>query len=163
MVMLKPENRTALIDAVYLAVNKLRQAKYERKALLIISDGGDNHSRYSERDVKAAAKESDVMIYAVGMFDRYYRTHEEMLGPALLSEIAEPTGGRAFTLENAIDLPTVARLIGAELRTQYVLGYRPQEAPHDGRWHRIKVKLRLPKKLSFLQAHARTGYYAPGE
>lgn len=159
----QPRGRTALLDAVYMALGKMHEAKYGKKALLIISDGGDNHSRYSEREVKAAVKESDVMIYAVGTFDRYVPTEEERLGPYLLSSIAEPTGGRAFTLQNPNDLPAVAHRIGTELRTQYVIGYRPQDAPHDGKWHKISVKLRLPRKLSFLNAHAKTGYYAHAE
>ena len=159
----QPKGRTALLDAIYMGLHKMKDAKYAKKALLIISDGGDNHSLYMEKDVKAAAKESDVMIYAIGTFDRYLPTPEEMRGPALLSEIAEPTGGRAFSLENEMELPAVALHIGRELRTQYVLGYRPEQMPRDGRWHRIEVKLRLPQKLAFLRAHAKTGYYAPAE
>ena len=159
----QPQGRTALLDAIYMGLHKMKDAKYAKKALLIISDGGDNHSLYMEKDVKAAAKESDVMIYSIGTFDRYVPTPEEMRGPALLSEIAEPTGGRAFNLENEMELPAVALHIGRELRTQYVLGYRPGQAPRDGIWHRIEVKLRLPKKLAFLRAHAKTGYYAPAE
>jgi Ca-activated chloride channel family protein len=159
----QPQGRTALLDAIYMGLHKMKDAKYAKKAMLIISDGGDNHSLYMEKDVKAAAKESDVMIYSIGTFDRYVPTPEEMRGPALLSEIAEPTGGRAFNLENEMELPAVALHIGRELRTQYVLGYRPEQAPRDGKWHRIEVKLRLPKKLAFLRAHAKTGYYAPAE
>jgi Ca-activated chloride channel family protein len=159
----QPKGRTALLDAIYMALHKMKQAKYGKKALLIISDGGDNHSRYGEKEVKAAAKESDVMIYAIGTFDRYVPTPEESRGPALLGEIADPTGGRAFTLENVIELPAVASHIGRELRTQYVLGYRPEEMPRNGKWHKIQVKLRLPRKLSFLRARAKTGYYAPAE
>ncbi len=162
MLFTQPKGRTALLDAIYMGLGKMREAKYGKKALLIISDGGDNHSRYSEREVKAAARESDVMIYGIGTFDRYVPTIEEFRGPGLLSEIAEPTGGRAYSLENAAELPTVARRISVELRTQYVLAYHPQAAPHDGKWHKIRVKLRLPKKWTFLQAHARTGYYASG-
>ena len=158
-----PKGRTALLDAIYLGLSKMRNAKYGKKALLIISDGGDNHSLYGEKEVKAAAKESDVMIYAIGTFDRYMPTPEETRGPALLTEIAEPTGGRAFTLDNAVELPAVASHIGRELRTQYVLGYRPQDMPRDGKWHKIQVKLKLPSKLSFLRARAKTGYYAPAE
>ena len=159
----QPKGRTALLDAIYMGLHKMKDARYAKKALLIISDGGDNHSLYMEKDVKAAAQESDVMIYAIGTFDRYLPTPEEMRGPALLSEIAEPTGGRAFSLENEMELPAVALHIGRELRTQYVLGYRPEQMPRDGRWHRIEVKLRLPQKLAFLRAHAKTGYYAPAE
>jgi Ca-activated chloride channel homolog len=157
----QPKGRTALLDAIYMGLRKMKDARYGKKALLIISDGGDNHSRYQEKEVKSAAKESDVMIYAIGTFDRYVPTAEEVRGPELLSHLADPSGGRAYTLENAIELPAVASHIGRELRTQYVLGYRPAEMPRDGRWHKIQVKLRLPKKLSFLRARAKTGYYAP--
>jgi Ca-activated chloride channel family protein len=159
----QPKGRTALLDAIYMGLHKMKQARYAKKALLIISDGGDNHSLYSEKDVKSAAKESDVMIYAIGTFDRYMPTPEEMRGPALLTELADPTGGQAFTLENGVELASVARHIGRALRTQYVLGYRPAEMPRDGKWHKIQVKLRLPKKLSFLRARAKTGYYAPAD
>jgi Ca-activated chloride channel family protein len=159
----QPKGRTALLDAIYMGLHKMKEAKYGKKALLIISDGGDNHSLYGEKEVKSAAKESDVMIYAIGTFDRYVPTPEESRGPALLSEIAEPTGGRALSLQNEIELPAVARHIGRELRTQYVLAYRPQDMPRDGKWHKIQVKLRLPRKLAFLRAHAKTGYYAPPE
>ena len=158
-----PKGRTALLDAIYMGIHKMRDARYGKKALLIISDGGDNHSRYDERQVKAAVKESDVMIYAIGTFDRYAATPEELAGPELLADVAETTGGRAFTLENPNDMPDVARRIGTELRTQYVLGYRPEDVTHDGKWRKISVKLRLPKKLSFLRVHAKTGYYSGGE
>ena len=159
----QPKGRTALLDAIYMGLHKMKAAKYGKKALLIISDGGDNHSLYGEKEVKAAAKEADVLIYSIGVFDRYVSSQEESRGPALLTEIAEPTGGRAFTLANEIELPAVASHIGRELRTQYVIGYRPEEMPKDGKWHKIQVKLRLPRKLSFLKARARTGYYAPAQ
>jgi Ca-activated chloride channel homolog len=103
------------------------------------------------------------MIYAMGTFDRYVATLEEQDGPMLLSEIAEPTGGRAFTIDTPNALASVARHIGAELRTQYVLAYRPHDARQDGKWRKIRIRLRLPRKLYFLQAHARTGYYASAD
>jgi Ca-activated chloride channel family protein len=155
-----PKGRTSLLDAIYLGLHKMKQARYGKKALLIISDGGDNHSRYGEREVKALARESDVMIYSIGVFDRYVPTPEELRGPSLLTEITEPTGGRAFTIDNPNGMPSIARHIGEELRTQYVLAYRPHNPPHDGKWRKIRVRLRLPKRFAFLQAHARTGYYA---
>lgn len=158
-----PRGMTSLLDAIYLGVSKLRQAQYSKKALLIISDGGDNHSRYTERDVKNIVKESDVMIYAIGVYDRYFRTEEERLGPGLLSDISEITGGRSFSLDNLNDLPDVAGKIGVELRNQYVLGYRPTKAARDGKWHKIKVKLLAPKGLPPLQVNARQGYYARTE
>jgi Ca-activated chloride channel family protein len=156
-----PRRRTALLDAIYMGITKMRQAKYGKKALLIISDGGDNHSRYTEGEIKAVVKEADVMVYAIGIYDRYFPTEEERLGPALLGEIAELSGGRAFTVENPNDLADVATKIGVELRNQYVLGYRPQNGSRDGKWRKIKVKLLPPKGLPPLRVYARTGYYAP--
>lgn len=158
-----PQRMTALMDAIYMGVTKMRQAKYSKKALLIISDGGDNHSRYTENEIKALVKEADVMVYAIGIYDRYFATPEERLGPALLGEVAELSGGRAFTVENPNDLADVATKIGIELRNQYVLGYRPQNVSHDGKWRKIKVKLLPPKGLPPLRVYARTGYYAPAE
>jgi Ca-activated chloride channel family protein len=158
-----PKGRTALLDAIYLGVSKMRQARYEKKALLIISDGGDNHSRYTEGEIKSMVKEADVLIYAIGIYDHAFPTEEERLGPALLSEVAELTGGRSFTIDNPNDLADVATKIGIELRNQYVLGYRPKNPGHDGKWRKIKVKLIPPKGLPPLKVYAKTGYYAPSE
>jgi Ca-activated chloride channel family protein len=158
-----PQRRTALLDAIYMGVSKMRQAKYPKKALLIISDGGDNHSRYTENEIKAMVKEADVMVYAIGIYDRYFQSDEERLGPALLGDITQLTGGRAFTVENPNDLGDVATKIGVELRNQYVLGYRPSKAARDGKWRKIKVKLMPPKGLPPLRVYARTGYYGPEE
>ncbi len=158
-----PRKRTALLDAIYMGLTKMREAKYPKKALLIISDGGDNHSRYTENEIKALVKEADVMIYAIGIYDRYASAMEERLGPQLLSDITELSGGRAFTIDNPNDLADVATKIGIELRNQYVLGYRPNKVVHDGKWRKIKVKLLPPKGLPPLKVYARTGYYAPAE
>ncbi|HXY48545.1 MAG TPA: VWA domain-containing protein [Terriglobales bacterium] len=158
-----PKGRTALLDAIYLGISKMRAAKYPKKALLIISDGGDNHSRYTEGEIKSVVKEADVLIYAIGIYDHYFPTEEERLGPALLSEITELTGGRAFTIDNPNDLADVATKIGIELRNQYVLGYRPHNPTRDGKWRKIKVKLLPPKGLPPLRVYAKTGYYAPSE
>jgi Ca-activated chloride channel family protein len=158
-----PRRRTALLDAIYMGVSKMRQAKFAKKALLIISDGGDNHSRYTENEIKSLVKEADVMIYAIGIYDRYASALEERLGPQLLSDIAELSGGRAFTIDNPNDLADVATKIGVELRNQYVLGYRPAKVVRDGKWCKIKVKLLPPKGLPPLRVYARTGYYAPAE
>lgn len=158
----RSKGRTALLDAIYMGIQKMRKARYARKALLILSDGGHNHSRYTEHDVKAAVKEADVMVYAVGTYDRYVSSEEERLGPELLSSISEPTGGHSFALTNVNELPAVSRAIGIQLRHQYMLAYRPEARPHDGKWHKISVKLRLPKKLHnyLLHVEARAGYYA---
>jgi Ca-activated chloride channel homolog len=158
-----PKGRTALLDAIYLGVSKMRQAKYPKRALLIISDGGDNHSRYTEGEIKNLVKEADVLIYAIGIYDHYFPTEEERLGPQLLTEVTELTGGRSFTIDNPNDLADVATKIGIELRNQYVLGYRPKNPVRDGKWRKIKVKLVPPKGLPPLRVYAKTGYYAPSE
>jgi len=163
MVMLKPENRTALIDAIYLGVDKLKQAKYERKALLIISDGGDNRSRYTEGELRRVVRESDVQIYSIGIFDQYAPTTEEQLGPVLLTDICDMTGGRLFRVLDINDLGDIASRISAELRNEYVIGYRPSEVKQDGNWRKLKIRLVPPPGLPTLTVHNRQGYYAPSQ
>jgi Ca-activated chloride channel family protein len=104
-----------------------------------------------------------VQIYAIGIYDHYFPTDEERLGPQLLSDITELTGGRAFSIDNPNDLADVATKIGVELRNQYVLGYRPTNPAHDGKWHKIRVKVTPPKGLPPLRVYAKTGYYAGSE
>jgi Ca-activated chloride channel homolog len=155
---------TALLDAIYLGLSQMRDARYAKRALLIISDGGDNHSRFTEKDIKRLVREADTQLYTIGIFDPLgyrSRTPEELQGPSLLNELTELTGGRAFTVENLNDLPDVAAKISSELRNQYVLGYRPSNKARDARWRKIKIKLRAPKGLPPLNAYAKTGYYAP--
>lgn len=158
-----PKGRTALLDAIYLGLAKMRQAKQQRKALLIISDGGDNSSRYTEREIKSMVKEADVQIFAIGLFDQVPRTDEERFGPQLLAEITDITGGRTFTVDDPNQLGDVATKIGVELRNEYVLGYRPSKPSHDGKWRKVRVKLNAPKGLPQLTVYAKTGYYAPSE
>jgi len=156
-----PKGRTALLDAIYLGISRMRHAKYARKALLIISDGGDNHSRYREHEIRSLVREADTLVYAIGIYDHYFNTIEEQLGPALLSQISEETGGRMFSVDNPSDLADIATRIGVELRNQYVMGYRPASPKSDSKWHKIKVKLSLPKGLPRCEIHAKQGYYAP--
>jgi Ca-activated chloride channel family protein len=155
--------RTALLDAIYLGLSQMKSAHNAKRALLIISDGGDNHSRYSETDIRNFVKEADVQLYAMGIFDAagYRRTAEEMQGPTLLSELCELTGGRVFPVDSLDALPDIATKIGMELRNQYVLGYRSSDQTKDGRWRKIKVKMRPPRGLPPLNVYARTGYFAP--
>jgi VWFA-related protein len=158
------KGRTSLLDAIYLGLHEMRKARHSRKVLLIFSDGGDNHSRYSEGDIKKAVQESDVQIYAVGIYEPYSsrsRTPEELAGPSLLTEIAEMTGGRQFPVENPNDLPDIARKIGRELRSLYVIGYTPSNDVRDGKYRRIQVRLNAPRGLPPLQLFNKSGYYAP--
>jgi Ca-activated chloride channel homolog len=155
--------QTALLDAIYLGLSQMRSASNGKRALLVISDGGDNHSRYNERDIRNFLKEADCQLYAMGVFDvnDLQRTDEERYGPTLLSELAEMTGGRVFAAANLNDLPDIAAKISLELRNQYVLGYKPSDARRNGTWRKIKVKLMPPKGLPPLSVYARTGYRAP--
>jgi Ca-activated chloride channel family protein len=156
--------RTALLDAIYLGLSEMRGARNAKRALLIISDGGDNHSRYNESDIKSFLKEADCQLYAVGIFDPLDirgRTPEELAGPSLLDELTEMSGGRVFPVENLNDLPDIAAKIGMELRNQYVLAYKPSNAARDGTWRKIEVKLNPPRGLPPLNVYAKTGYFAP--
>ena len=158
------KGRTALLDGIYMAMNHMKKASNPRKALLVISDGGDNSSRYTESEIKNAVREADVQIYAIGIFEpagARSRTAEEMSGPGLLSEVSEQTGGRHFPIDNLNELPDVAAKIGIELRNQYVLGYTPKNVERDGKYRRVNVKLVQPRGLPPLKAFFRLGYYAP--
>ena len=161
---IRSKGRTALLDATYLAIRKMKEGVNPKKAMLIISDGGDNSSRYTEREIKRLVKEADVQIYAIGIFESISsrgRTAEELAGPGLLSQIAEQTGGRQFPVENINELPDVAAKIGVELRNQYVLGYVPSNQEKDGKWRRVKVITKKIRGMPWLRAHYRLGYYAP--
>ena len=158
------KGRTALLDAIFLALHEIKNSKLQRKALLIISDGGDNSSRYTEGEVRNRVRESDVLIYAMGIFEpegSRGRSPEEMSGPGLLSDIAEQTGGRHLPVDDLAEMPDIAAKIGIELRNRYVIGYTPTDTQHDGRYHHVQVKVIPPRGLPTLRASWRTGYYAP--
>src|SRR5262245_8604478 len=124
---------------------------------------GDNHSRYTERDVKSLIKEADIMVYSIGVFEAECQTREEQLGPELLAGISGLTGASAYVLDNPNYLPMITKHIAQELRNQYILGYQPNSSRHDGKWRKIKVKLAVPRGLPALFVRARTGYYGPAE
>jgi VWFA-related protein len=164
LVLTKSSGQTALFDAVYLALQQMKKAVNPRRALLIVSDGGDNNSRYTDAEIKNLVKEANVQIYAIGIFESAGtrgRTPEELAGPSLLSEIAEQTGGRQYPAESANELPDIAAKIGLELRNEYILGYAPQNRERDGKYRRVEVKLVPPRGLPPLRASWRLGYYAP--
>jgi len=154
-------HRTALLDAIYFGVNKMKDARHERKALLVVSDGGDNRSRYTEGEVRAQVRESAVEMYSIGIFEPYAPTPEERTGPQLLDELSEETGGRLFRVDDLAEMGDIAEKISTELRNQYVIGYRPKNLTRDGKWRKVKVKVNPPVGLPPLTIHARTGYYAP--
>ena len=158
------KGKTALLDGVYMAMNQMKKARNPRKAILIISDGGDNNSRYTESEIKNAVREADVQIYGIGIFEPIGsrgRTPEEQMGPGLLSEVAELTGGRSYNVENLNELADIAAKIGIELRNQYVLYYSSTNQTRDGKYRHVTVKLAQPRGLPPLKAFFRLGYYAP--
>jgi Ca-activated chloride channel family protein len=158
------KGRTALLDGILLGLHTMKKARNPRKALIVISDGGDNSSRYTESEIKNLVKESDTQIYAIGIYEPVQsrnRTLEESAGPGLLTDVSEPTGGRHFFVENLNELPDVAAKIGIELRNQYVLGFSPTNQVRDGKYRKVSVKLVQPRGLPPLHAFWRTGYYAP--
>jgi Ca-activated chloride channel family protein len=161
---LQPKGMTALFDALHTGLQEMHQAKNPRKALLLISDGGDNHSRYTAGDIAGVVRDADVQIYALGVFEPEFRTHrskEEKSGPQLLAEIANQTGGRAYPARSLDDLPALAAKVGVELRNQYVLGYSPANKERDGTYRKVTVKILPAPGLPPLQAAWRLGYTAP--
>ncbi len=162
----RPTGRTALLDAIQFSILQMRQARHPRKALIILSDGGDNNSRCTMSEVKNLVRETDVQIYSMGVFEPFIvraRTPEEVLGPALLREISEQTGGKLFDIDDPGELPDVASKISMALRNQYVLGYAPVNSQHDGKYHSVHVKLMPPKGFPRLHTSWRRGFYAPVE
>lgn len=158
----RPRGPTALIDAIYLSLAQTKRAQHARKALVILSDGGDNWSRHSVRQLRRALLEADVQLYAMGIFAREMQTAEEKKGPGLLDDLALETGGRLYSVQDPSSLPEISARISRELRSQYVLGYYSNNPAHDGKYRRVTVKLTAPGSLE-LHTDYRRGYYAPPE
>lgn len=156
----RPRGSTALLDGVTLALQTMKKASNPRKALIVITDGGDNHSRYTFGEVRNRVREADVQIYAVGIFGGGFGSPEEASGPGLLSALSEPTGGHHF-VAGLSQLPDIASKIGIELRNQYLIGYSPANHARDGKYRVIKLTVIQPRGLPKLKAHWRTGYFSP--
>ena len=162
-----PGGLTAMLDAIDTGLLEMKKAKNSRKAIVIVSDGGDNHSHYTAAQIESLVREADVQIYAMGVFERAFSfalSPEEISGPRLLSEIADQTGGRAFAAAVPGDLSSVATRIAVELRNQYVLGYYPKNKARDGKYRKVEVQVSQPPGISSgLKVHWRLGYYAPAK
>jgi Ca-activated chloride channel family protein len=158
---LEPKGFTALWDGMYLGIKELRSSHCQRKAMVVISDGGDNHSRYTESELRSLLKEADVEVYAIGMFDRFATRPEEKIGPLRLDEVTSVTGGRVFPVHDAVELSRAVTQISGELRTQYILGYYPSNRRRDGKWRRLKIRLTGSASQSKCRLYAKKGYYAP--
>ena len=143
---------TALLDAIALSTNQMRSARNPRRALLILSDGNDNNSRYSEAEIRSRVVEADLRIYAIGLSYR----------PRLLQRLAEETGGNVLIAQDMSELPQVVQRLSAEIRSHYLLGYSPSNAANDGKYRKVKVELVQPAGASPLRAAWRRGYYAEG-
>lgn len=156
------QGSTSLYDALYLGLERVTRGNNSRKAVLLITDGNDNHSRYSFSEVKEFAKEHDVQIYAIGIEDETGAVAGAgYSGRGLLEDLANLTGGRAFFPPSINDLENICALIGVDLKNQYVLGYRPLNRSNDGKWRKVRVKINRPKGMPPLSVRAKTGYYAP--
>jgi Ca-activated chloride channel family protein len=160
-----PNGSTAMLDAISMAMTRMRSAKYKRRALLIISDGGDNNSHHKYREIKSLVRDSDVEVYAIGLFDTaFFKTYEEFMGKKWLSEITDATGGRTVTVDNVSKMGEAAAAISTEMRNQYVLGYRPSNILTDGKRRQIKVRVINPLSSDAqLQAYYKRGYIIPKE
>ncbi len=161
LTLVEPKNNTALYDACYLGVERVTRGAHQKKAILIISDGQDNSSRYNFKEVRRLMKESDVVIYSVGiMNDRDSGSLEGMQGQALLDELSSVTGGKSFYPQTNVELDEIFERIALELRHQYSIGYTPKDFQPDGKWHKVKVKVKPPRGLPRLTVRSREGYYA---
>lgn len=162
---MEPKGMTSLFDSIYLGVAKLRMAGYKRRAMVIVSDGGDNHSRYNLKEIKHVLEESDMLTYSIGIFDDIpiplIKTIEERMGRKWLDDVTSATGGRNIAADDRRKIPEIAALISRELRTQYILGYHPTDPNYDGKWRKITVK--LTDTPAQMRAHFKAGYLAPGQ
>ena len=160
----KPFGRTSLLDAIHLGITTMKHARNLRKALVIVSDGGDNRSRHTEREIKNAMLESDLQVYAMGIFDPDDAKHstEEQNGPKLLTDLADESGGQEYPVISLNDLPTISARIGNQLRNQYLLGYTPLNAERDGKFRIIQVRVNRQAEIPDLHVYYRHGYYSPG-
>jgi Ca-activated chloride channel family protein len=149
----EPKGWTALLDAVAMGTHQMKAAKNRRRVLVVLSDGNDNNSRFTESEIKNMVVEGDVRVYAIGL---YYR-------PRLLRQLAEETGGKVLVAQNMAELPDVVQRLSAEIRNQYLLGYTSSNAPNDGKYHKVKIEVMQPAGGPPLHASWKRGYYAPGE
>ena len=161
LTLIRPKDNTALYDAVYLGVERVTRGTHQKRAMLIISDGQDNASRYNFGEVRRLMKESDVVTYSVGIMDRGDSASSVgMQGQAFLDELSSVTGGKSFYPQTDIEMDEIFERIALELRNQYSIGYIPKDFQPDGKWRKVKVKVNAPRGLPRLTVRSREGYYA---
>jgi Ca-activated chloride channel family protein len=159
LTLVQPKNNTALYDAVYLGLERVTRGAHQKRALLIISDGQDNSSRYNFGEVRRLMKESDVVTYAVGIMGNS-SSSLDMQGQAFLDEICSVSGGRSFYPNTDVEMDEIFERIALELRHQYSIGYTPKDFQPNGKWRRVKVKVKPPRGMPRLSVRGREGYYA---
>jgi Ca-activated chloride channel family protein len=153
---------TAMYDAVYVGLEKLKEGTNPKKALLLITDGEDNRSRYTFQNVKDFVKEQDVQIYAIGITDEWNsQLGAGHTGRAMIEELSDLTGGRAFFPDSVYELEDICTKIAVELKNQYVIGYHSTNAAKDGKWRKLRLKVNPPKGIQHLNVRSKAGYYAP--
>ena len=161
LTLINPKQNTALYDAVYLGLERVTRGSHQKRALLIISDGQDNASRYNFGEVRRLMKESDVVTYAVGIIDGSDAGSSiGMQGQAFLDELTSVTGGKSFYPSSDIEMDEIFERIALELRHQYSIGYTPTNFQPDGKWRKVKTKVKPPRGLPRLNVRGREGYYA---
>ncbi|MEP7149036.1 MAG: VWA domain-containing protein [Acidobacteriota bacterium] len=161
LTLVSPKENTALYDAVYLGIERVTRGSHQKRALLIISDGQDNSSRYNFGEVRRLMKESDVITYAVGIIDAGDAASQVgMQGQAFLDELTSVTGGKSFYPTSDVELDEIFDRISIELRHQYSIGYTPKDFQPDGKWRKVKVRVKPPRGLPRLTVRSREGYYA---
>jgi Ca-activated chloride channel family protein len=142
---------TSLFDAIYMGIDKMKHATQARRVLLVLSDGGDNNSRYTESEIKERVKEADVRIFSVSIGG----------GSSALEKLSEESGGRALKVKSADELPELASRLSAEIHSEYVLGYSPSDTQRDGKYRRVKVELAPQNGNARLRTSWKRGYYSP--
>jgi Ca-activated chloride channel homolog len=162
LTLVDPRGQTALYDAAYLGIEKVKQGRHNKRAVLLISDGQDNSSRYTYGELRKQLKEAGVQIYSIGIVEMGGGTGGtlDLQGQAILEEISQVTGGKAFFPRSAAELEDATTRIALELRHQYSIGYTPTNVKRDGQWHKIKVQVKPPRGLPSLRVQHKEGYYA---
>jgi Ca-activated chloride channel family protein len=162
LIMTPAKGMTAMYDSVYLGLEKLKEGTNPKKALLLITDGEDNRSRYTFQNVKEFVKEQDVQIYSIGIVDDWNsQLGAGKTGRAMIEELADLTGGGAFFPDSVYELEDICTKIAVELKNQYVIGYHTTNGAKDGKWRKLRVKVNPPKGIQRLNVRAKQGYYAP--
>ncbi len=154
----EPEGRTAFYDAVYFGLEKVKQGKHRKRALIVISDGQDNSSRYKYGELMKLVKEADVQIYCVGIGD--ISSDGETSGKDLMKGLAGMSGGESFFPGDANKIEDAVNSIALLLRHQYSVGYYPSNPRSDKNWRKLKVKLHPSQKTHGLRVSVKEGYYA---